>query len=145
MIFSLSFLNLSSKCSQAWLKLRTSTNLVCLAIKLKKHITFKSKTDVYLIPGAENANDGDISTWWQSPPLSRSIFPRFRFKSYQYITTCKKYFLIYIIYRGRKYNYVDLEINLLQSFQVFPPDYISKLNQILFYSKRLRLQSTLKV
>ena len=51
----------------------------------------------------------------------------------------------YIIYRGRKYNYVDLEINLLQSFQVFTPDYISKLNQILFYSKRLRLHSTHKV
>ncbi len=40
--------------------------------------------------GPENAVDGDISTYWQSPPISR----------------------------GRKYNRVDLEINLLQDFIV---------------------------
>ena len=34
--------------------------------------------------------DGDISSWWQSPSISR----------------------------GRKYNRIDLEIDLLQSFQV---------------------------
>jgi hypothetical protein len=42
------------------------------------------------VHGPENAVDGDISTYWQSPPISR----------------------------GRKYNRVDLEINLLQDFIV---------------------------
>ena len=42
------------------------------------------------IHGAKNAVDGDISSWWQSPPISR----------------------------GRKYNKIDLEIDLLQRFQV---------------------------
>ena len=40
--------------------------------------------------GPKNAVDGDISSWWQSPSISR----------------------------GRKYNRIDLEIDLLQSFQV---------------------------
>jgi len=42
------------------------------------------------VHGPENTVDGDISTYWQSPPISR----------------------------GRKYNRVDLEINLLQDFIV---------------------------
>ena len=42
------------------------------------------------IHGPKNAVDGDISSWWQSPPISR----------------------------GRKYNKIDLEIDLLQRFQV---------------------------
>jgi len=46
--------------------------------------------DITKTHGPKNANDGDISTWWQSPPISR----------------------------GRKYNRVDLEIDLLQNFQV---------------------------
>ena len=46
--------------------------------------------DTTKIHGPASAVDGDISTWWQSPPISR----------------------------GRKYNRVDLEIDLLQRFQV---------------------------
>ena len=46
--------------------------------------------DITKTHGPMNAVDGDISTWWQSPPISR----------------------------GRKYNRVDLEIDLLQNFQV---------------------------
>ena len=46
--------------------------------------------DATKVHGPSSAVDGDISTWWQSPPISR----------------------------GRKYNRVDLEIDLLQRFQV---------------------------
>ena len=33
----------------------------------------KLPLNLYCKPGAENAVDGDIATWWQSPPLSRSF------------------------------------------------------------------------
>ena len=34
---------------------------------------FKLPLNLDFKPGAENAVDGDIATWWQSPPLSRSF------------------------------------------------------------------------
>ena len=60
--------------------------------------------------------DGDISTWWQSPPLSR-------YGGVGY-GGGEKYGVVWynisLSLRGRKYNYVDLEINLKQTFQVRP-------------------------
>ena len=56
--------------------------------------------------GESNANDGDISTWWQVSRLQTKL---------QGLIPC---FQSPPISRGRKYNRVDLEIDLLQSFQV---------------------------